>query len=746
MSGMRAGVVLAIVLALSACGGGGGGGGAAPAAVPPPAPVPDPPPDPDPDPVPDPTPDPDPVPDPTPDPDPDPVSPITVSGVATYDRVPHTGSGALFFDGVTRQPIAGATVQALAESGALIDEVRSGADGEFSLSVPASTRLRIRVRAELRDPDGQWDFVVVDNVEASPRAESECWAVENTRSKPVYAVETGFFDSGNEAALVRDLHAASGWDGTRYSGDRAAAPFAVLAVADSTRELLLSADPNLILPSLKLNWSEDNVPAADSGFNPCSGEIATSAYVSSGGSGQIYLLGDDASDADEFDYHVIAHELGHYYEDRLARSDSPGGAHSIFDRLDLRLAFSEGWGNAFSAMVTGDAVYKDSQGVISGFSFDVDRNSVLNAGWYNESSVHSILYDLFDTGADGVDSVALGFTPLHEILTGPQRATRSVTSVFSFVSALKASQSALSANIDQLVAAQDMVAETMDEWASTETNDAGRADDVLPVYHALPLDGPAAQVCSAILSPGDFYSKLGIRQYLRLTLGSDGPVVISASGESGTDPDIVLYDAGFRRFSESADDGFESATWDLEAGDYVVEVYEWGNLTSPPKGRTCFEVTARPGLALGNLGPGDGTDSQASDLKTRQPGLPTGKPRPSVQISLAGATETRGARFALRGRLSAGAGTEVLEVKARSGRGTRVDSMDYAADTGFFAVEGWIDNPAHARVGIEVEYGGDFRGIRRWTLSATPSGLPPLRRKPVRTHAGVRAFRSSMSR
>ena len=669
------------------------------------------------------------------------MSQVILTGIATYDRVPHTDSGALFFDGVTKEPIAGATVQALGETGALIDEVRSGVDGEYSLSVPANSRLRVRVRAELRHPDDQWEFIVVDNVEASPRTESECWIAENTRNKPVYAIETGVFDSGDQAALARDLHAASGWDGTRYSGERAAAPFAVLAVADAMRQLLLSADANLVLPSLKLNWSEDNVPAADNGFNPCSGEIATSAYVSSGGSGQIYLLGDGASDADEFDVHVIAHELGHYYEDRLARSDSPGGAHSIFDRLDLRLAFSEGWGNAFSAMVTGDAVYKDAQGASSGFSFDIERNSVLNAGWYNESSVHSILYDLFDTGADGVDSIALGFAPLHEVLTGPQRTTRAVTSVFTFIPALKAHQSALAGNIDQLVAAQDIVAVSMDEWGSTETNDAGRAD-VLPVYHPLPIDGAPTEVCSINFSPGDFYSKLGIRQYLRLTLDSAGPVVISASGEPGTDPDFVLHDAGFRRFSESAEDGFESATWELDAGEFVVEVYEWENLTSPPKGRTCFEITARAGLALGNVGPGDGTDSQASDLKTRQTGLPTGKPRPSVRISLAGGTRTRGARFELRGQLSAGAGIEVLEVSARSGRGTRVDSVEHAADTGHFVVQGWIDDPAHARVRMEATYAGDLSGIRRWTLGATPSGLPPLRRAPVQTKSGVRAFRS----
>jgi len=61
--------------------------------------------------------------------------------------------------------------------------------------------------------------------------------------------------------------------------------------------------------------------------------------------------------------HVIVHEWGHYFEHNLSRLDSLGGLHSLSDKLDPRLAFSEGWSNALAAIVTEDPNYKDSFGI-----------------------------------------------------------------------------------------------------------------------------------------------------------------------------------------------------------------------------------------------------------------------------------------------------------------------------------------------------------------------------------------------
>ena len=66
----------------------------------------------------------------------------------------------------------------------------------------------------------------------------------------------------------------------------------------------------------------------------------------------IYVLSIDGGDTDEFDDDVLWHEYGHYIASAVSRDDSPGGCH-YFDMndLDLRLSWSEGWGDFFPMAV-----------------------------------------------------------------------------------------------------------------------------------------------------------------------------------------------------------------------------------------------------------------------------------------------------------------------------------------------------------------------------------------------------------
>ena len=74
----------------------------------------------------------------------------------------------------------------------------------------------------------------------------------------------------------------------------------------------------------------------------------------------IALMSDLAADTDEFDQHVIAHEFGHYIEYNFSRADNIGGSHGLGDKLDPRVAFGEGFGYAFAAIVLNDPVARDS--------------------------------------------------------------------------------------------------------------------------------------------------------------------------------------------------------------------------------------------------------------------------------------------------------------------------------------------------------------------------------------------------
>ena len=173
-------------------------------------------------------------------------------------------------------------------------------------------------------------------------------------------------------------------------------------------------------------------------------------------------------DTDEFDQHVIAHEFGHYVENSFSRADNIGGPHGRGDKLDIRVAFGEGFGYAFSAIVLGDPVARDSfvnGGVQVSSTFNVETNPPTNpAGaplhdygcFCSESSVWSILWDLYDPVADANDNLSLGFAPLWSVLTNEQRTTPALTSIFSFIAALKAARPGDATAINTLLFAQNI--------------------------------------------------------------------------------------------------------------------------------------------------------------------------------------------------------------------------------------------------------------------------------------------------
>ena len=78
------------------------------------------------------------------------------------------------------------------------------------------------------------------------------------------------------------------------------------------------------------------------------------------------MLGKENVDTDEYDEHVLTHEFQHYLQNLTSRDDTMGGPHSLGEKLDMRLAFSEGYANAFSGMSLGDPVYRDSGRVTPG--------------------------------------------------------------------------------------------------------------------------------------------------------------------------------------------------------------------------------------------------------------------------------------------------------------------------------------------------------------------------------------------
>jgi hypothetical protein len=546
-------------LAASACGGGGGGGGETPTNV-------------------------------------------VLSGVVTFDFVPAVAGAGLDHDATQARPVRGATVEVVAGSSAsVLGSVTTGADGAYSVSVPVNTSAFVRVKAQMQQTGTpSWNFRVVDNVNGNA----------------LYALDSSVFNTGT-TALTRDLHAPSGWGGSSYTGERSAAPFAILDTVHEAAAYVLVADPTAVFPPLTLHWSIENVPVfgADGQPDPDTGEIGTSfASIELGG---IFLLGAEDQDTEEYDRHVIVHEWGHYFEYEFSRTDSVGGPHSRHDQLDMRVAFSEGFSTALSALALGQSVYRDTHGPQQGstFTINVEGPALLqaqnqNPGWYSEESIQEIVYDIVDADPDGPDQLQMDFADVYSVVRNGLRTSVAMTSIFSLIHHLKDGHPADAALIDEIVTGQS-IAPVLDVYGTGEGNNGNPGSpDVLPVYRQITVNDPPVEVCSTD-EFGDS-NKLGSRQFLRFSVGADGTHTFTAVATSipageVADPDMVLHRGGaLLPVSEEspADDCSdqtpanctETFSRNLSVGDYVLEVYEFTNTESedsdfPPIGHTCFEVS-----------------------------------------------------------------------------------------------------------------------------------------------------------
>jgi len=491
----------------------------------------------------------------------------TLSGKLTYDHVPHTGSNSLDYSNIIQSDIRGATVELLdANDLTILESSQSDATGNYSFVVTPGESYVIRVKAELIQQDTlpSWDFTVVDN----------------TNVQALYAMDSASQLISNSSTSL-NLNASSGWTGSGYTEPRIAASFAILDSVYEAKEKVIAVDPSVEFAALKLNWSINNVAVPG---DRTLGQISTSHFNGT----EIYILGDEDSDTDEYDGHVIVHEWGHYFEGRLSRSDSLGGSHGQGDKLDMRVALGEGWGNALSGIVTDDPFYRDSFGSAQGqgFSINVESNpSGENKGWFSEASVQSLIYDFYDNNNDGSDTLNLGFTPIYNVMRGGEKETDAFTSIYSFANQLKIESAANSASIDSLLASQDI--NVTDDFGTGETNDGGDARN-LPVYQTLTIGGGSIEVCS--YGTNGQYNKLGNRKYLAFEITNAGSYNFSAVGQStGDDPDFYVYNRGEFVFNSEVV-GNESATETLEIGSYVIDVYEYSNVEGNAKD-TCIDVT-----------------------------------------------------------------------------------------------------------------------------------------------------------
>lgn len=365
-----------------------------------------------------------------------PVPTYALSGTVTYDWIPSLdaseGGVKLDYSAKQARPARRITVAAVAGSAELAVAMTNDS-GQFTLQVPEGRSVIVRAKAVStvssysKDgiaPDncdgGGWDLRVVNNVTGDAASRT------NATLRPLYAAD-GTTAYG-QATTGANLHIPLGYASGAYT-TRAAAPFALMDTFIRQLELVCQGASGQVFPSLIVNWSVDNIGAGSVSSTGHVGQIGTSLYTTESASGpNLYILGKENVDTDEYDDHVVAHEFGHYLENNIYRSDSVGGPHGFNDSLDPRLAFGEGYGYALAGMTFNDPVTVDTGGVGQGSGFEIDASAAPTAldakGIYDESSVIHMLWKLFENRGD--------YSRIHTILRNDHRTQAPYTTLHSF--------------------------------------------------------------------------------------------------------------------------------------------------------------------------------------------------------------------------------------------------------------------------------------------------------------------------
>lgn len=499
-----------------------------------------------------------------------------VAGTITYDYVPTAvtveangeAKGRLDYPKTVRRPVRRALVELVSADGAtILGKTATDDTGAYSIAIPAGKRAYVRVTAKASEgsataPD--YSIGIRDNTAPEYKVAAA--------TAPLYSMRGSVFTTAS-AVTKLDLNAGSGWTGANYGAPRTAAPFAMLDQMVTAAQKLHRVEPGVLLPALNVFWSVNNRPTsgdANKGF------ITTCYYDPAPATRGLYLLGAENVDTSEYNPSVIIHEYGHYLEANVSRSDAIGGEHGIGrdDALDMRVAFGEGFGTAFSSMIRETPVYTEVYGPKQALMRLYMRLDEVQAGdshtWFGESAVGNFLYSVSQ-------SPDIGFAPLYRAMLTGEKTTPALTSAFSFATALRpALTDAGKRALDQaLVAINVQPGDQLDAWGSQTKFKGDPADDnlaVFPVY--LPLtSGQTVKACMTTQFGGS--NKLGNYRHLRVTVPAAGRYRFTAAPDAN---DRGVNDYSFAAFAQGKALSNMATTgqgiFDFPAaGDYAVDVY-----------------------------------------------------------------------------------------------------------------------------------------------------------------------------
>jgi len=459
---------------------------------------------------------------------------VHVAGVVTYTFVPVTHGG-LDYQASEERPIRGAVVQVVDVSQKkIISQGTTDERGHYSLQAEENTTVFVRVRAELGNPE-----------------DPNTRVVDNTKGDSIYLVEFPV-EVVKDPILDVSFNATTTFNENRdeFNRNRNGAPFAILDTIYTSQQKIKSVDSAVDFPFLSVNWSINNNTNAGT---LAEGDIGTSFYSD----GELYILGAADNDTDEYDAHVIAHEWAHYFEDKLSRADSIGGRHGEEDILDATVAFSEGFGNAWAGMMLDEPLYYDTaelnQATVA-LELNLEKDSVSDTlfgtfgngdhdllfdGFYSESSVHEILFDLYDGEGVNTDSdgVQVAFKDIYGALVGQQKETPAFTTIFSFIAGLKAGMNGLKATqVDRLA-----------EGENIRVADAFGSSNTVSLYQLISPDSTKSPGETLGFFNNDSESdsldsnRLYNRQFFRFNISATGCYRVTISDVDDSSADVFVH-------------------------------------------------------------------------------------------------------------------------------------------------------------------------------------------------------------
>ncbi len=488
-------------------------------------------------------------------PDPNAVCPgsppfIGVQGVVEFEKVPVTTRGLRLAE-KRRVAVVGVTVDAVraAAPTEVVGSAVTDYQGHFEIPLSVTESVRLRVRS------------VMGNVE-----------VERPDTGDPYEVLGAAFTPDPAGTVTQNVLAT---DATRASG-----PFNILDVARRCVAFVRRYDSALQPPPLVFRWSEDR---SDGSF-----------FVDNPGAQTdvIHVNGSRAVNSDEFDDTVLAHEYGHFLARAYSRDDTFGGFHVIGQRLDPRVAWSEGWATFFGCAAMGTSLKIDSYGSNGrrARTRKVEKNTVPGdtPGISSEHSVSSALWDLADPVADTGDSIALGFGPIWTAFKGGMKDER-FTYLLDFCDVLVRDDPTRGPAIAAVLSARRVT-------YSPGTTPVSPVAFPAPVASSASVSGVAD---SFTLAQANLSTSSRLFEF---TLAATGAVSVNlnwTSIDSGpSDLDLFLLDRDGNEINRSANGpGTNTEAIDvasLAAGSYVIEVKSFSDDNAGGKvfNRGRFTLTA----------------------------------------------------------------------------------------------------------------------------------------------------------